>query len=711
MGSLLQIVRAMPNGPDTVQVLGQSLVRCELLERTSREDQAQRWRVRYHDDAPVSTPDLRAYMMAIASEVKQVIAINPHFKEQINMIIGELNYEHPGKTLDMLANLLSSDKRTLQELLETVDAAERAKEVLLLAKQELEVAKLQQSINEQITDKVTQQQREFFLREQLRIIKQELGMDADAPDSEADALAARLDKLDLPEEVDKVVGLELQKLNTLNAQSPEYNVSRSYLELIADLPWGVFTEDNDKIKRARAVLDKAHYGLDDVKDAILELLSTIIRRGRVAGSILCLVGPPGVGKTSIGHSVADALGRKFYRFSVGGMRDEAEIKGHRRTYIGAMPGKLIQALRRVESANPVIMLDEIDKIGSSGQGDPASALLEVLDPEQNGKFVDHYLDVPFDISNVLFIATANTLDAIPQPLLDRMEVIRLSGYLQQEKYQIAKRYLIGKQLAELGFGPRDVMFTRAALLAMIDDYAREAGVRGLEKLIRKVLRKVSLRQAESDADLVPVTVGVEEVSTYLGPPTFSTETLYNERVPGVALGLAYTSMGGATLYVEATSVDGGTASFRYTGQLGGVMKESAEIAYTYVRALLSNAGDDWFSTRAVHLHVPAGATPKDGPSAGITMALALHSLATGKPVRRSLAMTGELTLTGKVLPIGGLREKVIGARRVKVKHLIFPKANRRDYDQLPAYVTKGIQPQFADYFSDVLEFAYAPAKN
>ncbi len=706
MGSLFQIKRAMPLGPDAIQVLGQSLVRCELVERVGGPDEAPRWRVRYHDDLAKTTPDLRAYMMAIASEVKQVISINSHFKEQIDMIINDLNYEKPGLTLDMLANILSSDKRVLQGLLETLDVGERAKSVLLLAKQELEVAKLQQSINEQISEKVTRQQREYFLREQLRVIKQELGMDADAPGSEAEALEARLSEVALSAEARRVVDQELRKLESLNAQSPEFNVARSYLELIAELPWGVYSEDSSSVKQARAVLDKDHYGLDDVKDAILELMSTIMRRGKVAGSILCLVGPPGVGKTSIGQSVAEALGRKFYRFSVGGMRDEAEIKGHRRTYIGAMPGKLIQALRRVETANPVIMLDEIDKIGTSGQGDPASALLEVLDPEQNSSFVDHYLDVPFDISNVFFIATANTLDTIPQPLLDRMEVIRLSGYLQQEKLEIAKRYLVVKQLQELGFAKGDVTFTRAALVAIIDSYAREAGVRGLEKLIRKVLRKVSLQQAEVNQDLLPVKVDAADIGHYLGAPTFSTEELYNQKVPGVALGLAYTALGGATLYVEATSVESTSPAFRYTGQLGDVMKESADIAYTFVRATLSAAGDDFFKTRSVHLHVPAGATPKDGPSAGITMALALYSLATGRAVRKSLAMTGELTLTGKVLPIGGLREKIIGARRVKVKHLIFPEANRRDFDELPAYVTKGVTAHFVDFFDDVLEAAY-----
>ena len=707
MGSLFQIHRAMPMGGDAIQVIGQSLTRCELISKLAGTADPERWRVRYHEDVAVRAPDLRAYMMAIASEVKQVISINTHFKEQVNLIINELNYDNPGQTLDMLANILSADKKILQRLLETTDVLERAREVLLLAKQELEVAKLQQSINEEITTTVTRQQREFFLREQLKIIKRELGNDADSVDSEAEVLAERLEGLELTPPVRRVVDQELRKLETLNAQSPEYNISRSYLELIAELPWGEFSSDNESIARARRVLNMAHYGLDDVKDAILELMSTIIRRGRVAGSIICLVGPPGVGKTSIGQSVAEALGRKFYRFSVGGMRDEAEIKGHRRTYIGAMPGKLIQALRRVQTANPVIMLDEIDKVGRSHQGDPASALLEVLDPEQNAEFVDHYLDVPFDISNVLFIATTNTLDTIPQPLLDRMEVIRLSGYIEQEKYEIAKRYLVTKQLRELGFEAKDVVFSRAALLELISSYAREAGVRSLEKQIKKVLRKISLRLDEESDLQLPIRVDVGDVADYLGLPTFNTEELYNDRVAGVALGLAYTTMGGATLYIEATSVETGSPGFRYTGQLGDVMKESADIAYTFVRGLLKREDNLFFDTRTVHLHVPAGATPKDGPSAGITMALALYSLATDQPVRKSLAMTGELTLTGKVLPIGGLREKIIGARRVKIKQLVFPKANRRDYDELPAYVTKGLTVHFVDYFEDVLAAAFA----
>ena len=708
VGTLYRIQRVIPVGDDTVQVLGQSLVRVLRRETIEKSDgPGPRWRVTYQErPRQKPSPDLRAYMMAVSSEVKQLIALNPHFKEQINLVVDSLNYEAPGMTLDVLSNLLSADREILQNLLETFDPLERAKEVLELTKQEVEVAQIQSRINEQISEKVSEQQKEFFLREQLKAIKRELGIEKDGPEAEVDALEQRLARLELNEEVRKVVDQELRKLSTLNAQSPEFNVTRSYLELIADLPWGSYTDDTQDIRRAREVLDRDHYGLQDVKDAILEFLATIIRRRRVAGSIICLVGPPGVGKTSIGRAVAEALGRKFYRFSVGGMRDEAEIKGHRRTYIGAMPGKLIQALKRVESSNPVIMLDEIDKIGVGAQGDPASALLEVLDPEQNETFIDHYLDVPYDLSNVLFITTANSLDPIPRPLLDRMEVIRLSGYIKEEKVQIAKRYLVPKQLEELGFREDEVTIDQEALERIADNYAREAGVRNLEKQIRKILRKVSLQLAEHPEDEAIARVEANEVEEYLGKPLFNPEDLYNQGVAGVALGLAYTPMGGSTLYIEATSIRNDKPGFRYTGQLGDVMKESADIAYSYVRSRCVEEDNTFFDDHYVHLHVPAGATPKDGPSAGITMALALYSLATGQAVNPNLAMTGELTLTGKVLPIGGVREKTIGARRAGVSTLIFPKANARDYDDLPDYIREGLDVNFVDYFDDVLEVAY-----
>ncbi|MEN0048653.1 MAG: endopeptidase La, partial [Bacteroidota bacterium] len=537
-------------------------------------------------------------------------------------------------------------------------------------------------------------------------IKKELGIEKEDKDSEVEKLEKKLAEKELSEEAMKVVKEELNKLKTLNIQSPEFNVTRSYLELIADLPWGEYSEDTLDIKKAREILNSEHYGLEDVKDNILEFLASVIKRGKIAGSIICLVGPPGVGKTSIGKSVADALGRKFFRFSVGGMRDEAEIKGHRRTYIGAMPGKLIQALKRVEVSNPVVMLDEIDKIGTSFRGDPASALLEVLDPEQNSTFLDHYLDIPFDLSNVLFITTANQLDTIPGPLRDRMEIIRLSGYISQEKAEIAKQYLVPKQLKEHGFEEDEITFTDEALRLIVDQYAREAGVRNLEKQIRKIIRKVNLKIAEEEE--IKFEVEATDVEQFLGKPIFNTESLYNKNTPGVALGLAYTSMGGATLYIEATGIPSKNASLKQTGQLGKVMQESSEIAYSYVRGKVKedHPENDYFNTHGVHLHVPAGATPKDGPSAGITMALSLYSLATNKAIKDNLAMTGELTLTGKVLPIGGVREKTIAARRVGVNTLILPIDNKRDFEELPDYIKEGIEVHFADYFEDVLQVAY-----
>ena len=472
------------------------------------------------------------------------------------------------------------------------------------------------------------------------------------------------------------------------------------------LPWGLFSKDSYNISRARRILDRDHYGLKDVKERILEFIAVGKMKGDIAGSILCLVGPPGVGKTSIGHSIADALGREFFRFSLGGMRDEAEIKGHRRTYIGAMPGKFIQAMKTVGTANPVIMLDEVDKIGASFQGDPASALLEVLDPEQNGSFRDHYLDVPFDLSNVLFIATANQLDTIPRPLLDRMEMIRLSGYILEEKLEIAKRYLIPKALGTHGLVRGQVTIRKAALRQIIDGYAREAGVRNLEKQIKKIMRRAAMRFAEDDR-LKKLSIGARDLEKYLEKPVFTADEIF-EGVAGVVTGLAWTSLGGATLQIEATAMIAKSKGFKQTGQLGNVMIESSEIAYSYVMAHITDFGGDpeFFEQHFIHLHVPAGATPKDGPSAGITMATALVSMISCKTVKKHLGMTGELTLTGRVLAIGGLKEKTIAARRSGLKILVFPEDNRKDYEELPDYLKEGLEVHFVRTFNDVYRIVF-----
>lgn len=710
VGTIFQIMRIVPMAPGAVQVLGRGVTRFTKKKEVLVKPHL-RWEVSYyHEPKTKPNTDLKAYMMAISAEIKALLKLNPLFQEQVNMVVSQLNYDAPGLTMDVISNLLSSETEVLQGLLETFDLHERAHLLLRLIKEELEIAKIQQRINEQIEEKVNKQQKEFLLREQLKAIKKELGIEKDENETEAEKIEKKLAEKDLPDEVLKVVNQELEKLKTLNPQAPDFNVTRNYLETIADLPWGIYSQDNVEISEARKVLDADHYGLNDVKELILEFLSSVIKRGKIAGSIICLVGPPGVGKTSIGKSVANALQREFFRFSVGGMRDEAEIKGHRRTYIGAMPGKFIQAIKRAGTSNPVIMLDEIDKIGTGFRGDPASALLEVLDPEQNTSFMDHYLDLPYDLSNVLFITTANQLDTIPGPLLDRMEIIRLSGYILEEKVAIAKQYLVPKQLEEHGYEPGEIQFTDDALKLLVDKYAREAGVRNLEKNIRKIIRKATLKLAENEE--VEFVITKELIDSYLGRPIFTTEKLYKNQIPGVVLGLAYTSLGGATLYIEATGIKGKSAGLKQTGQLGEVMKESSEIAYSYIRSHLceNETCKDYFDTHFIHLHVPAGATPKDGPSAGITMALALYSLATGQAVKNGIAMTGELTLTGKVLPIGGVREKTIGARRVGIKELIFPVDNKRDYEELPDYIKKGLKVHFADYFEDVLKVAIKKGK-
>ena len=705
-GTVFQILRVAPVAPKIIQVVGQGVTRFTKKKVLYVQPHI-KWEVEYHYDRhePV-TPELKAYMLSIGSELKALLQLNPIFKEQLNMVVSQLNYDEPGLTMDVISSLLTASAEKLQELLETFDLYERANLLLRLIKEELEVAEIQQKIQQEIDTQVNKQQKEFFLREQLHAIKKELGLEKEESETEIEKIEKRLEGKQLSEEAQKVVNEELEKLKTLNAQSPEFGVTRNYLELIAELPWGIYSDDNQDIKQARSILDHDHYGLKDVKELILEFLSAVIKRGSIGGSIICLVGPPGVGKTSIGQSIADALGRKFFRFSVGGMRDEAEIKGHRRTYIGAMAGKLIQALKRVETSNPVIMLDEIDKIGTSFRGDPASALLEVLDPAQNATFLDHYLDIPFDLSKVLFVTTANQLDTIPPPLLDRMEVIRLSGYILEEKIQIAKQYLIPRQLKEHGFKSKDVKFKDPAIRMIADKYAREAGVRNLEKQIRKIVRKVTMKSAENGQKTF--TINAKDIESYLGKPIFTTEKLYPKPIPGVVLGLAYTTYGGATLYIEAAAVANKGGGFKQTGQLGDVMRESAQIAHSYVRSLMTKQDppNPFFEENAIHLHVPAGATPKDGPSAGITMALALYALATGKAIKNNLAMTGELTLTGKVLPIGGVKEKTIAARRVGIKELIFPIDNQKDFEELPDYIKKGLKVHFADYFDDVLRVAY-----
>lgn len=702
VGTAVRLHRLTPVSEDSIQVLVQGYRRFRYVKELSR-DPYPRWRVEYLDDTRNGTEEeLKAYTVAILNTVKELLKLNPLFQEQLKMLMGHLTFEKPGVVMDLIASMTTAEAPKLQEVLETLDLYERANRILVLLEQEIEVSRLQEKIKSSIEEKISKQQKQFFLQEQLKIIKKELGLEKDDKTAEIEKFEKRFAKLKLNDEVKKVVDEEMEKFRLLEPASPEHHVTRNYLDWLSELPWGIYSEDSLELKQAREILEAQHYGLKDVKERILEFISTAIKKRKLSGSIICLVGPPGVGKTSVGRSIADAVGRKFYRFSVGGMRDEAEIKGHRRTYIGAMPGKIIQSLRRCETANPVIMIDEIDKLGVSFQGDPASAMLEVLDPEQNRDFLDHYLDVRFDLSQVMFIATANQLDTIPAPLLDRMEIIKLSGYILEEKREIAKRYLIPKQREEHGLSEEEIDIQDSALDFIIDRYAREAGVRGLENQIKKIMRRTTMILAEGESS--NQVIARENTEEFLGSPVFPEEELYNKDVPGVALGLAWTSMGGATLYIEATGIIARNPGFNQTGQLGKVMEESSIIAYTYIRSRVRalDPDNDFFDNRYVHLHVPAGATPKDGPSAGITMACALFSLAFRKPLRNGVAMTGELTLTGKVLPIGGLKEKTIAARRVGVYELIFPGENKKDFDELPDYLKDGVTVHFADYFDDVI---------
>jgi ATP-dependent Lon protease len=655
-------------------------------------------------DLPV-TEELKAYAMAVVTTLKELVKLNPLQSEAIKMFLSRSTFDDPGKLADFSANLTTASGAELQEVLETFDVRKRIDRVLVLLKREVEISKLHVEINKQIQEKISGQQREFFLKEQLKAIKKELGLEKEGKTAEIEKFQERLKDLTLNEEAQKAVEDEMDKLQLLEPHSPEYTVTRNYLDWLTILPWGKFSQDSFDIEKARRILDRDHYGLADVKDRILEFIAVGKLKGDISGSILCLVGPPGVGKTSVGKSIADALGRHFFRFSLGGMRDEAEIKGHRRTYIGALPGKFLQAMKTVATSNPLIMLDEIDKIGASFQGDPASALLEVLDPEQNNNFRDHYLDVPFDLSHVLFVATGNQLDTIPRPLLDRMEVIRLSGYISEEKLEIARRYLIPKSIKSHGLKEGQISIRREALSAIIENYARESGVRNLENLIKKISRKAVMEIVSGGKK--KIVIHKKDVDAYLGKPIFTADEMF-ETIPGVVTGLAWTSMGGATLQIEATAVQSRNKGFKQTGQLGAVMVESAEIAYSYVMAHLEHYGAkrDFFDERFVHIHVPAGATPKDGPSAGVTMATALLSMILQKPVRKHLAMTGELTLTGQVLPIGGVKEKIIAARRVGCKFLIFPEANKRDFEELPDYLKKGLTVQFAERYGDVYKYAF-----
>jgi ATP-dependent Lon protease len=697
-------IHKLQRADDHLQVLLEGLQRFRVVEWLNPKPVFLAQVSYHHEPRHPNDAELKAYAVAIINTIKELLPLNPLYAEEFRAVLNHFNPNEPSQLADFAAALTTSTRDELQDILETTLIQPRLEKALRLLNKELEVARSQDKIRRQVEDTIQGRQREAILREQLKAIQTELGLSKDDRTAELDEFRERLEKLVVPEAVQKRLDDEMKKLGVLETGSPEYAVTRNYLDWLTSLPFGVYSEDQFDLKRARKVLDEGHDALEDVKKRIVEFLGVGIMKGEIAGSIILFVGPPGVGKTSLGRSIADALGRKFYRFSVGGMRDEAEIKGHRRTYIGAMPGKIVQALKDCGTGNPVIMLDEIDKIGASYRGDPASALLEVLDPEQNDQFLDHYLDVRTDLSKVLFICTANQLDTIPGPLIDRMETIRLSGYLTDEKIAIARNHLVPRQIERAGLKPSQLKINDSGLRRIVENYAREAGVRRLEKRIGTIARKVVLEILEGAK--TPIRVGAKNVERYLGLPTYQRE----RRIEGVGVvtGLAWTPLGGATLSIEATRAHTLNRGFKLTGQLGDVMRESAEIAYSYVMGNTAelHIAEGFFDKSFVHLHVPAGATPKDGPSAGVTMATALISLARRRRIKRHVAMTGELSLTGHVLPVGGIREKVIAAKRNGIRTVILPAANRRDFEQLLDHIRADLEVHFVSRYSQVFELVF-----
>jgi ATP-dependent Lon protease len=661
----------------------------------------------YLDDIAEKSTEMDALTRSVISHVKKLSEVNPFFTEEMRLAM--INAPGPGTVADLVAFALALPKADMQEFLEELSVKTRFEKLLVHLKREQDVAEVQRKINDEVNTKLTKMQREFFLKEQLKTIKRELGMEEDGKDKSTRTFRERIEAAGMPEDAKKIALEELEKFETLSEHSPEYNISRNYLEMICSLPWSQETQDNLDLKNAQQILDADHFGLEKVKERVVEFWAVRKLKSDQKGSIICLVGPPGVGKTSMGKSIARTLGRKFYRFSLGGMRDEAEIKGHRRTYIGAMPGKVILGIKRAGSRNCVLMLDEIDKLGQSFHGDPASALLEVLDSEQNHAFLDHYLDVPFDLSKILFIATANTTGAIPSPLLDRMEVIELPGYTLEEKEDIALRYVIPKELSTHGLRPSQLRFDRAALRKMMHDYAREPGLRTLQQLIGKICRKAAAQVVRADAEpqtgriFKTITIKPEDLTTWLGPKRFYNEIAERITTPGIVVGLAWTSMGGDILFVEASEFPG-AGKMKLTGQMGEVMSESASIAWSYIRkkvALEFGRDPEYFKNRDFHLHIPAGAIPKDGPSAGVTMATALYSLLSGRTSRQKWAMTGELSLVGKVLPVGGIKEKILAARRAGISQIILPKLNQKDIQEVPEYALKGMTLHYVNHIEEV----------
>lgn len=700
VGTAARILKVLPEDEDTLHVVVQGLerIRCTEFVQTEPYIIAQVDSVMIEDEESVEVSALMRSLKQMATEVIELI---PELPTGAADLVSHI--ESPSRLAYMIMTHLGVPVEDKQEVLQEDDLRLTLRLTLKVLNGQLEVLRVSQRINSEVKGEMNKNQREFFLRQQLKAIRRELG-DEDEEEDFVEQLRERLLEAGLTDEAQKVANKELARLRTIQPTSPEYNVARTYLEWLADLPWNETTEDNHDIEHARVVLDRDHHGLQKVKKRILEFLAVNALRTDGRSPILCLIGPPGVGKTSLGKSVAEALGRKYQRISLGGVRDEAEIRGHRRTYIGAMPGKLIQSMKRSGSRNPVMILDEVDKVGRDWRGDPTSALLEVLDPEQNNSFMDHYIDVPFDLSQVMFVATANQAEGIPTALLDRMEVIEVPGYTTQEKLVIARKHLLPKQLEEHGLSEEILTASDDALDKIIVNYTREAGVRNLERRIAAVHRAVAVGVVEGRWESQHITP--ELVVEFLGPEVYIPDTAERTELPGIATGMAWTAAGGDILFIEATSMEG-TGKLRLTGSLGDVMKESVELAMSYLRSKAAQFGfkAEDFSEADFHVHVPQGAIPKDGPSAGVTMLTALTSLLTGIRVRGSTSMTGEITLRGMVLPVGGIKEKVLAAHRSGIKHVILPDRNRKDLPEIPESVRDEIELHFVKRIDEVLAFA------
>lgn len=699
-GSLVNILKMFQAPDGSLRLLVQGISRIRLLS-IDQEHPYLRGTVEEIFCPYEKTMEIEALMRAVSDSFQKMVTLSPVLPDELKVIIS--NIREPDRMADMIASSMNLETSEKQTILEATDIQDRLTKVMNAVHHEIQLLELNNKIQTEVNAEISKSQREYFLREQLKAIRHELGEDEDET-VEIEELEKKIESKRMPSEAKKAARKELERLSQMSPSSAEYTVSKTYIDWLLELPWQNKTKDSINIKKAKQILDADHYDLDDVKDRILEFLAVRKLRKESKSPILCFLGPPGVGKTSLGKSIARAIGRKFVRFSLGGVKDEAEIRGHRRTYIGALPGKIIQELRRCQSNNPVFMLDEIDKIGQDFRGDPAAALLEVLDPEQNVAFLDHYIDIPFNLSNVMFIATANELSPIPPALLDRMEVLRLPGYITEEKLEIAKRYIIPRQIIENGLRQKDLELTDEAVSRIISEYTWESGVRNLEREIANVCRKVARKIAEGSKGQYRVTAA--NIPEYLGPQKIFPETARRHDEVGIATGLAWTQNGGEILFIESRMMPG-KSGLQLTGQLGNIMKESAQAALSYIRSRAKSLKipPSIFETMDIHIHIPSGATPKDGPSAGITIAVCLTSLFTRQPVRADIAMTGEITLRGKVMPVGGIREKVVAARRAGIRTIIMPKLNQNDLETVPDYIKQSLNFHFVEHIDEVLPIA------